>query len=199
MTFDDGPSPYTTHLVRVLRRDRARATFFVVGSRVSLWPDAARAAARVGELGNHTWSHPRLPGLSGAQVRRELDATQREIARVVGSVPRLFRPPFEESTPQIELIARSFGLLDVRWSSDTEDSRPGTPPRLVLKRALAGLRPGAIILLHDPHPTTAGIAAAVLRAAQRRGLAAVTVSELLAREPPSGTQLAGAGATRCPP
>lgn len=199
LTFDDGPSPYTPGLVHVLRRERGRATFFMVGNRVTIWPDAVRAAARVGEIGNHTWSHPRLPALSAAEVRSELANTQRTIARVVGSVPRLFRPPYEESTPRIELIARSLGLLDVRWSSDTGDSRPGTPARVVLQRALAGLRPGAIILLHDPHPATARIAGAVLRAAGRRGLSAITVSELLAREPPSVRQLAGVGATRCPP
>src|SRR5437764_4625043 len=64
LTFDDGPSPYTLRLVRVLRRARGRATFFEVGSRVGIWPDGARASARVGELGNHTWSHAHLPGLS---------------------------------------------------------------------------------------------------------------------------------------
>lgn len=198
LTFDDGPSPYTMRLVRVLQRERARATFFLVGNRVTIWPDAARAAVRVGELGNHTWSHPRLPTLTGAQIRAELASTQRTIARVVGSVPRLFRPPFEESTPQVELIARSLGLLDVRWSSDTGDSQPGTPTRIVLQRALAAVRPGAIILLHDPHPDTATVAAAVLRAARRRRLAAITVSALLAREPPSRAQLSGIGASRCP-
>lgn len=198
LTFDDGPSPYTMQLVRVLRREHARATFFLVGSRVTIWPDGVRAAKGVAELGNHTWSHPRLPGLTGAQVRDELGATQHAIARVVGSTPRLFRPPYEESTPQIELVARSFGLLDVRWSVDTGDSRVGAQPRTVLKDALASLRPGAIILLHDPHPATARIAAAVLRAARHRGLNALTVSQLLAREPPSARQLAGTGAGRCP-
>ena len=198
LTFDDGPSPYTMQLVRVLRREHAHATFFLVGSRVTIWPQGVRAAARIVELGNHTWSHPRLPELTGAQVRSELDQTQRVIARVVGSVPRLFRPPYEESTPQIELVARSFGLLDVRWSADTGDSRPGAQTRTVLKRALAAVRPGAIILLHDPHPATARIAAAVLRAAHRKGLEALTVSELLAREPPSARQLEGTGAARCP-
>src|SRR5712691_1843684 len=57
LTFDDGPSPYTLRIVRVLRRAHAHATFFDVGNRLALWPAGARAAARIGELGNHTWSH----------------------------------------------------------------------------------------------------------------------------------------------
>src|SRR2546426_5372340 len=71
LTFDDGPSPYTLRLVRVLREEHARATFFVVGSRVALWPNSVRAAARVGVLGNHTWSHPHLRGLASSRVRTE--------------------------------------------------------------------------------------------------------------------------------
>jgi peptidoglycan/xylan/chitin deacetylase (PgdA/CDA1 family) len=198
LTFDDGPSPYTLQLVRVLRRRHAHATFFFVGSRVALWPDGVRAAARNGEIGNHTWSHAHLPALSGEDVRRELAETQRVVARAVGAVPRVFRPPYEESTPAIELTARSLRLLDVRWSVDTGDSYPGTPPSAVVRAAIAALAPGAILLLHDPHPTTPRVAAAILRAARRRRLRAVTVSELLAREPPSVHQLGSTGSGRCP-
>lgn len=199
LTFDDGPSPYTPALVRVLRKAHARATFFDVGSRVGLWPAAVRESARVGEIGNHTWSHPRLPALSAAEVRNELVETEAAIGRAVGTAPRLFRPPYDEATPAIELLARQLGLLDVRWSVDTGDSTPGHSPRSVLRAAVHALRPGAIILLHDPHPTTAAIAKRVLRVAARRGLQPVTVSDLLARQPPSPSQLRSTGGARCPP
>jgi peptidoglycan/xylan/chitin deacetylase (PgdA/CDA1 family) len=199
LTFDDGPSPYTLRLTRVLRRLHGRATFFDVGSRIDYWPAAVRAQARVGELGNHTWSHPRLAGLSLIDVRRELDWTQRTIGRTVDVVPRLFRPPYEQATSEIDLLARSLGLLDVRWSADSGDSRRGARPAAVARAGIAALRPGAIILFHDPHPSTPAVAAAVVRAARRKGLRLVTVSELLAREPPSPSQLASTGAARCVP
>ena len=199
LTFDDGPSPYTPALVRELRRAHARATFFDVGSRVGLWPVAARASARVGEIGNHTWSHARLPGLAPAAARTELVEAETAITRATGTAPVLFRPPYDEATPQIDLLARELGLLDVRWSADSGDSVAGTSPREVLRAALRALRPGAIILLHDPHPTTPALAHRVLVAAARRGLATVTVSELLARQPPSTRQLDSTGAGRCPP
>jgi peptidoglycan/xylan/chitin deacetylase (PgdA/CDA1 family) len=181
-----------------LRRVHASATFFDVGSRISLWPAGARASARVGEIGNHTWSHPHLPALSTADTRHELVWTQRAVARVIGTTPRLFRPPYDEANAADDVLARQLGLLDVRWSTDTGDSL-GATPRSVRQAALAGLRPGAIILLHDPHPTTPAIARAVLRAAARRRLRAVTVSALLARQPPAAAQLAGTGGARCPP
>jgi peptidoglycan-N-acetylglucosamine deacetylase len=199
LTFDDGPSPYTTQIVRVLRRFHARATFFDIGSRISFWPAGARASATVGEIGNHTWSHPHLPGLSAVDTRRELVSTQQAIVGVLGTTPRLFRPPYDEASADDDALARKLDLLDVRWNVDSGDSRFGATPHSVRQTALSGLRAGSIILLHDPHPTTPAIARAVLRAAARRRLKAVTVSTLLARQPPSASQLAGAGSSRCPP
>jgi peptidoglycan/xylan/chitin deacetylase (PgdA/CDA1 family) len=198
LTFDDGPSPFTTDIVRVLRHARARATFFDVGSRITLWPTAARVSATVGEIGNHTWSHAHLLGLSAAQTRDELVWAQQEMQRALGVAPQLFRPPYAEADVADDVLARQLGLLDVRWSADSGDSRLGATPRSVAQVAIAALRPGAIILLHDTHPTTAAVARSVLRAAKRKGLRSVTVSTLLARQPPSPAQLAGAGESRCP-
>jgi peptidoglycan-N-acetylglucosamine deacetylase len=198
LTFDDGPSPYTVRLARVLRRGHARATFFVVGSRVGLFRDGARAAARVGVLGNHTWSHPHLRALSIGDARWELVETQRAVGRVVGSAPRLFRPPFDEADPAHDLLARELNLLDIRWSVDGGDTRLGVTPASVLRTVRAGLRPGAIVLLHDLHPWTRVVVRRVLRTAHRRGLRAVTIPELLRRQPPALAQLGSDGSGRCP-
>jgi peptidoglycan-N-acetylglucosamine deacetylase len=199
LTFDDGPSPYTVSLARALRRAHARATFFVIGSRVDLFREGARAAANVGVLENHTWSHAHLRSLSLEDARRELVETQRAVGRRIGSAPRLFRPPYDEADPEHELLARSLDLLDIRWSVDSGDSRVGATPTAVLRTVRAGLRPGAIVLLHDFHPWTTAVVRRILRIAHRRGLRAVTVPELLRRQSPSLTQLGSEGAGRCPP
>jgi peptidoglycan/xylan/chitin deacetylase (PgdA/CDA1 family) len=198
LTFDDGPSPYTLRLVRVLRREGGRATFFDVGSRVEIWPAGARASTRVGELGNHTWSHAHLVSLSPTDAWRELESTQRAIGRTVGSVPRLFRPPYAEARPVDDLLGRELGLLDVRWSVDGGDTRPGANSAATIRTVVRLLRPGAIVLLHDLHPWTPAVARAVLRSARRKKLRAITVSELLARQPPSVRQVGSEGAARCP-
>ena len=198
LTLDDGPGPYTPQLAAVLRRERARATFFVVGSRVALFPESMQAAARVGVFGNHTWSHPHLRGLSHRDARRELEQAEVAITRASGTRPRLFRPPFAEAGPADERLARRFDLLDVRWSVDGGDALPGATPRGVVRAATRGLAPGAIVLLHDAHPWTARVVARVLAAARARGLTPVTVPDLLELQPPSAAQLAGTGSARCP-
>lgn len=197
LTFDDGPGPYTLRLVRVLRKEHVRATFFLVGSRVPLWPGSVRAAGKVGVLGNHTWSHAHLLRLSRFGVWRELERTQLVIGRTAGVAPRLFRPPYEEANPAQDRIARSLRLLDVRWSVDAGDALPGARAGPVLRAAKAGLRPGAIVLLHDLHRWTPGVVRKLVHTARRRGLSLVTVPTLLAREPPTPSQLTSRGSARC--
>src|SRR6059058_1022780 len=75
LTFDDGPGPYTEQLVGMLRAANAHATFFLVGNRLQYWPRAAREEALGGNaVGNHSWSHPRMPELpkwpQGAELVR---------------------------------------------------------------------------------------------------------------------------------
>ena len=62
ITFDDGPSPrYTPQILALLKQYHARATFFVLGCKVEKYPAVIKAALAAGhELGNHTYSHPRL-------------------------------------------------------------------------------------------------------------------------------------------
>jgi peptidoglycan/xylan/chitin deacetylase (PgdA/CDA1 family) len=198
LTFDDGPSAYTDSVLRELRRARAAATFFLVGSRVGERPDTVRAEARLGELGNHTWSHVRLATLKPAAALRQLRMTQRAIRKAVGWRPLLYRPPYGVTTPATSKVGRDLHLLDVRWSVDSGDSRPWATASAAVRTAVAGLVPGAIVLMHDVHPWSAFEVRVVLREARRRGLFPVTISELLALDPPTWRQMSpGGDGSRC--
>jgi peptidoglycan/xylan/chitin deacetylase (PgdA/CDA1 family) len=95
----------------------------------------------------------------------------------------------------MDRVVRALGLLDVRWSVDSRDAL-GAGFSDATARVVAGLRPGAIVLMHDSHPWTADMAAAAISAAKRRHLKLVTVPELLFLDPPSRHQLTHEGA--CP-
>ena len=70
LTFDDGPGPYTDRLLDCLKCNNAKATFFMVGSSVPGRASTVRRMAAMGcELGNHSWSHPRLSSLSNAGIQ----------------------------------------------------------------------------------------------------------------------------------
>ena len=188
LTFDDGPGPYTGQLLAQLRAWGAHATFFLVGNRLRYWPQAAREDARLGAVGDHTWSHPRLTQLPAWLVRLELGLTQWEIDRVAGVRPRLFRSPYELHSRETDAIVRDFGLLQVLWSVDSRDDVPHARVAAVVRNVVAGLRPGAIVELHDIHPWTVQAVPLILRAIALRGLRAVSVPELLALQPPAPGQ-----------
>ncbi len=188
LTFDDGPGPYTEQVLALLRGAGARATFFLVGNRLQDWPSAARDDASVGTVGNHTWSHPHLPALPRWLVWLELSRTQWADAASTGKTPRLFRSPYEQRSPMTDEVAASLGLLQVLWSVDSRDDVPNARATHVARTVLAGLRPGAIVLMHDIHPWTLQALPQILRAIRLRGLRAVTVPELLALQPPAPGQ-----------
>ena len=190
LTFDDGPSSYTPRVLRLLRRARARATFFVIGSRAAARPGLVRAESLRGAVGNHTWTHPRLVSLARRDVIRQLLRTQAAIVRATGGVrPSLFRPPYGVGTPAETAAVHALGLVDVRWSVDSLDSRPGANAGRVVRNVTAALRPGAIVLLHDIYPWTVAALPRILRTLRARGLTPVTIPELVALDPPSHAEL----------
>jgi peptidoglycan/xylan/chitin deacetylase (PgdA/CDA1 family) len=113
--------------------------------------------------------------------------------------PLLVRPPYGVGTPAEAAAARALGLVDVRWSVDSLDARPGATAASVARTVSAGLRPGAIVLLHDIHPWTVTALPRILRAVRRRGLTPVAIPELVALDPPGHAQLVPVRPSgRCP-
>ena len=191
LTFDDGPGQYTEHLLAILRGAGAHATFFLIGNRLEYWPRIAREEKRLGMLGNHTWSHPRLTDMPRWLVWLELARTQYSLSRELGWKPKLFRAPYELHNHTTDGVARSLGLVEVLWSVRSGDDLPKATVKSVVRNVLAGLRPGAIVLMHDIHPWTVKAMPQILRAIRLRGLRAVSVPELLALDPPAPSR-------RCP-
>jgi peptidoglycan-N-acetylglucosamine deacetylase len=184
LTFDDGPGPYTEQILDVLRAHGAHATFFLVGNRLQYWPEAARDETQLGAVGNHTWSHPRLTSLPHWVAWLELMRTQYAVAGEVGWKPRLFRVPYALHNAQTDRIVRKLGMLEVFWDVDARDDVPNARVADVVRNVVRGLRPGAIVIMHDIHPWTLAALPKVLAAADARGLRVVSVPELLALDPP---------------
>jgi peptidoglycan/xylan/chitin deacetylase (PgdA/CDA1 family) len=191
LTFDDGPGPYTQKVLHELRNGGARATFFLVGRELADWPNLQhlpRHELKAGALGDHTWTHRSLPGLSPDDLDYEIGKTQKAIARTSGAPVRLFRPPYGATDATVDSTVRSLGMLEVLWSVDSGDSGVATATQ-VESNVLTGLRPGAIVLFHENRGTTLHAMPSLLRAITARGYRMVSVPELLAVDPPSEEQL----------
>jgi len=190
MTFDDGPHPANTpRLLDMLRARNIKATFYVIGRNVDLYPNVARRIVAEGhEIGNHTYTHPTLSRLGDDSVRNELTKCRDAIARATGVQPRTLRPPYGALLQrQREWIHAELNYPTIMWSVDPLDwKRPG--PSVVTSRILSGTTAGSIILAHDLHASTVDAMPATLDGLLRKGFKFVTVSQLLAMQPQSVAQ-----------
>src|SRR6202522_352632 len=97
LTIDDGPHPKNTpKILALLKRFHARATFFVIGERVRVHPQLARAILKHGHtLGNHSATHPTALfwSLPSKAARREIEEGFAAIRKATGISPAWFRAP----------------------------------------------------------------------------------------------------------
>jgi peptidoglycan/xylan/chitin deacetylase (PgdA/CDA1 family) len=155
LTFDDGPNdPHTMHLLDVLSKHNAKATFILIGRYVRQRPEIARAVLAAGhEIGNHTYSHPNLVLVSGRRLRQELADCRKALEDALGAKTTLFRPPFGGRRPSVLRTARAMGLSPIMWSVTGYDWNAKTPDAIVDKVARqveSRRKPQAeVILLHD--------------------------------------------------
>jgi peptidoglycan/xylan/chitin deacetylase (PgdA/CDA1 family) len=187
LTFDDGPDPVTTRAVLgVLRRHGAKATFFVLGEKVGRASDVISEILAAGhELGLHGYAHDRLYALrSRRRVAADIRRVREVVERVASRPVAWFRPPVGFVSPEVAAAARQEGVALVGWSVRALDGRASATPAGVLERVTARLRDGAIVLLHDASergdrtPASLAVLGALLEELERRGLRAVTLSEL---------------------
>ena len=178
ITFDDGPGEYTQQLITGLNERGAKATFFMVGSNVSQYPDAVRMMKAGGhQIGSHTFDHTDITGMSKAQFESDMNKTDDEIFNVCGSRSTAFRPPYGSYTDE---IAKGVDKTFTLWSLDTVDWKSrdtGKIKNIIVSQA----KDGSIILLHDLYKTSVDGALAAIDELQGEGFVFVTVDELMTR------------------
>ncbi|HLT12419.1 MAG TPA: bifunctional polysaccharide deacetylase/glycosyltransferase family 2 protein [Micromonosporaceae bacterium] len=207
LTFDDGPDPvFTPQILDVLARHGARATFFVVGSKVNEHPELARRIVAEGhEIGVHTFSHVELAAVPGWRRALELTLTQNAIAGATGRQSTLLRPPYAAhpsamTATEFDALRDSAAgnFLVVLADHDTRDwSRPGVDAIVAAATPTEGS--GAVVLFHDGGGDRSQTVAAVdrlLADLSGRGVRFTTVSDglgLVEATPPApvGMRLRG--------
>lgn len=151
LTFDDGPDPEATPaLLDLLKQKGVQAAFFCTGAAVRKHPALAARIVSEGHLiGNHSFGHSNFTNLFGLdRLRRDTSRAQEEIMHATGCRPVFYRPPMGLSNPRVFRVACELGLKVVGWTARGFDTT-NVPADLVIQRILRGVRPGAIILLHD--------------------------------------------------
>ncbi len=166
LTYDDGPNPpYTDEILGVLRAERVRATFFVVGRAVAAYPRVVRREVEEGNaIGNHTWSHGHLLLYDKSGLRQTLQRTDQAIFAATGTHTRIMRPPFGARDWLVLAEVRKLGYTPVMWSVPLAHDWEYPSARVIAARVLRYAADGAIIDLHDGNQ---GMVCARMRVAAR--------------------------------
>ncbi len=147
LTFDDGPTPpYTPEMLELLARYDAGVTFFVVGRNAERFPDLLEAAHAGGHvLGNHTYNHRSLAGISAEDFAAEVQST----ADLLGAYAApCLRPPYGATDAFTRALAAEMGYAVILWNVDTLDwKQPGAEE--IVATIVDQVYPGAIVLMHD--------------------------------------------------
>lgn len=184
LTIDDGPHPLVTSLFAdILQRYGVHATFFVVGEKVEECPELLRRLVEGGhEIGNHTYSHPRLGQVKDVEALAEIRAGALAIGRVSGRPTPLMRPPGGGLARDVLRAATAANSTVVLWTHNTNDwLRPS--PEEIAANALRDLRPGSIILMHQGSMESVRALPLILEGARERGFRLCPVGELLRESP----------------
>ena len=201
LTFDDGPKPGVTEMVLdLLDHHRAKATFFVIGERVERHPSVVKEiVARGHELAIHTYDHERAAEKTHHELVDDMRRCSSIIFDVSGRLPRMYRPPFGDISPQMIGACDMMGLRLVGWSASSRDWVAMHRVSTIVSWIRMQSFPGSILLFHDGHrlrrpvatDTTLRLLDGVLPSLAERGIAMRSVERSLEAWDESRVRVAG--------
>ncbi len=149
LTFDDGPDPvWTPRVLDALEEAGVRATFFVVAPLAERHASLLHRVAEAGhEVSLHCARHRRHDRMTADEVFADAGEGLRTLRRL-GHDPAAWRTPWGVVTGDTVEAAATLGLRLVGWTADSEDWRGNTAGEM-LPHLAPGVRPGAVVLMHD--------------------------------------------------
>ncbi|MBU4200804.1 MAG: polysaccharide deacetylase family protein [Verrucomicrobia bacterium] len=188
LTLDDGPNGAATERVLdILKQFRVPATFFLIGTNVTHYPEIVRRMAREGHLiGNHSFQHLRFDQITSRAMLEDIARGEEAITGVTGVKPTWFRPPFGINGVGLDEICRARGVVIAGWSGHAGDWNPQSAVEIA-EHMITQATPGDILLLHDGWETrhevdrhnTVDAVYLILERLTREGFQFVTLPELV--------------------
>ena len=182
LTFDDGPhETKTDEILRILDEYGVKATFFMVGENIALYPEtASRVIERGHEIGNHTYSHKYLISLPIENIICEIE-NENDLLLSLGEYrPHFLRPPGGIYDCSVIEAAKSEEMVIAMWSIDTLDWCQRKCNEIV-DMVLENVKDGDVILMHDyvyGESHTAEALRIIIPELQKRGFSFVTLSDM---------------------
>lgn len=164
LTFDDGPSKdVTPHILDILDKYNIKATFFVLGNRVKMYPDIVKQEYEAGHyIANHGYSHKYSSIYKNVDsILKEYNKTEQAIREALGDETyssNLFRfpggskgGPYEKIKKKARKELKEYGIAYLDWSALTYDAEGANTKKEILsnlKETINGWN-NVVILMHD--------------------------------------------------
>ncbi len=185
ITFDDGPAEsYTPQILQVLKEHDAQAAFFCIGSRIAGNEILLQAIHEQDHIiGNHSYSHHFWFDLfSAKKMLSDMKLMDVIVNEYTGLTPKLFRPPYGVTNPNVKKAIVDGGYTPVGWSLRSMDTVIKDKKKL-LEKVKQNIKPGAIILFHDTSETTLGILPELIRFIKADGYRIVRLDKMINLSP----------------
>ena len=185
ISFDDGPAAnYTAGILEVLKTENVKAAFFCIGNRIAGNEEILKQVLAEGHIvGNHSFSHDFLFDLyTVTKMREDLKQMDAEMERVTGLKPKLFRPPYGVTNPNVRKAILRGGYTPVGWSVRSMDTVAKDENKLLAK-INAGIEPGAVFLFHDTCKVTLNVLPEFIKEVKKKGYNIIPLDKLLALKP----------------
>ncbi len=156
LTFDDGPTENAGSILRALDELDVKASFFLIGEKMEENPAWAKAILESGhDIGNHTYSHPRMVFHSLPFIQSEVDKTNAIIRSLGYRREIFFRPP---GCKKLFLLPWHLGRIcqtTVTWTLEPESCPAiAKDAQSMADYTIRNISNGAIILLHPMNDGT---------------------------------------------
>jgi peptidoglycan/xylan/chitin deacetylase (PgdA/CDA1 family) len=185
ISFDDGPSPaYTPQILDILKHHNVQAAFFCIGKRIAENEALLQRVHDEGHIiGNHSYSHDLWFDLfSAGKMADDLFRMNKAMKKVIGIEPRLFRPPYGVTNPNLKKAILKGKFTPVGWSVRSMDTVIKDAAKL-LEKVTGSLKPGAVVLFHDTCKPTLDMLPAFIEHARQKGYSIIRLDKLLNLEP----------------
>ncbi len=180
LTFDDGPGQETAAILDVLKEQGVQAAFFSIGKNVIAHPDLVKRWHNEGHLvGNHSYAHGfNFDWQSSRKMAEELQQANEAVCAITGKTPKLFRPPYGVTNPNLARAVKKLAMSSIGWNVRSFDTTARDPSQLI-ERILNRLKGGDIILLHDTMPITREILTELIVRTRQKGFTFARVDQML--------------------
>lgn len=181
LSFDDGPAAGNTlRILQILKDNNAEAAFFCIGRHVAENQAIFKQVYDEGHLiGNHTFSHHFwFDMFSSGKMLADMRRMDKEVNQIIGKTPRLFRPPYGVTNPNLRKAIVGGNYIPVGWSIRSLDTVIKDEKKL-LNKVVRKIKPGAVFLFHDTSDATVSVLPAIINQIRASGYAIVRLDKML--------------------